>query len=62
MMILVEGELESIGFPGLEEVLTIAISVNFFVLFFFIFYDSFTKEFREYLLRHVRSWVIVQSH
>ena len=55
MMILVEGELESIDLPGLEEGLTIVISENFFVLFYFIFYDSFTEEFLEHLLGYVRS-------
>jgi hypothetical protein len=55
MMILVEGELESIDLPGLEEGLAIVVSENFFVLFFFIFYDIFTEEFPEYLLGYVRS-------
>ena len=30
-----------------------AVSGNFFVLFFSVFYDSFTKEFPEYLLGYV---------
>ena len=55
MMILVEGELESIDLPGLEEGLTIVISENFFVLFCFIFCDIFAEEFLEYLLGYVRS-------
>ena len=59
---LAEGNLESTRPPWLEKVLTIAVSVNFFVLFFFVFYDSFTEEFFEYLLGHVRSWVNGQLH
>ena len=59
---LAEGELESTGPPGLEQVSPIAILVNFFVLFFFIFYDSLTEEFIEYPLGYVRSWVSEQSH
>jgi len=62
MMILVEGELEVCDPPMLKEGLRIAISGNFFVLFFSVFYDILTKKFLEHLLRYVRSWVSAQSH
>jgi len=50
MRILVEGELELCDPPILKEGLRIAISGNFFVLFFSVFYDSLTKKSLEYLL------------
>jgi len=62
MMILVKGELELCDPPMLKEGLRIAISGNFFVLFFSVFCDSFTKKFLEHLLGYVMSWVSVQSH
>jgi hypothetical protein len=62
MMILVEGEQRLSDVPILKDELRMAVSVNFFVLFFSYFYDSFTKKFREYLLGYVMSWVSVQSH
>jgi hypothetical protein len=44
MMILVEGELELCDPPMLKQGLRIATSGKFFVLFFSVFYDSFTKK------------------
>ena len=62
MMILGEGEQRLCDVPILKDELRMAVSANFFVLFFSYFYDSFTKKFREYLLGYVVSWVNVQSH
>ena len=62
MMILVQDEQGLCDVPILKEGLRIAVSGNFFVLFFSVFYDSFTKKFPEYLLGYVMSWVSVQSH
>jgi hypothetical protein len=62
MMILGEGGQGLCDVPILRDELRMAVSANFFVLFFSYFYDSFTKKFREYLLGYVVSWVSVQSH
>jgi hypothetical protein len=62
MMTLVQGEQGLCGVLILKEGLRMAVSGNFFVLFFSVFYDSFTKKFSEYLLGYVMSWVSVQSH
>jgi len=61
-MVLVEAELELCDLPILKEGLRIAVSGNFFVLFFSVFYDSFTKKSLEYLLGYVMSWVSVELH
>jgi hypothetical protein len=62
MTTLVQGEQGLGDVPILKEELRMAVSGNFFVLFFSVFYDSFTKKFSEYLLGYVMSWVSVQSH
>lgn len=62
MMTLGQGEQGLCDVPILKEGLRIAVSGNFFVLFFSVFYDSFIKKFPEYLLGYVMSWVSVQSH
>ena len=62
MMILVEAELELCDVLIVKEGVQIAVSGNFFVLFFSFFYDSLIKRFLEYLLKYVMSWVSAQSH
>ena len=62
MMTLGQGEQGLCDVPILKEMLRMAVSGNFFVLFFSVFYDSFTKKFPGYLLGYVMSWVSVQSH